>query len=349
MSSLRERARQLPWGLAVTAAIAGAIAYWVGLVIPGPAGQFPYYAPLGAVVAMSSTVMGSVRVSVQSVVSIWLGSAIALVVGLVEAPIEVTVAAVIGLGMLATAWQWLGASGTWVPTAALFVLIIGAEDPMAFVSAYGGLTLIGAVIGVVMTALFPQLPLSAAERAIEDVRTAVVVQLRQLAGALGGGNPPTQVEWAERRAQIEPAVHHMRTEREHVREASRGNRRRVHYEERMATQLDQAENLERISFLVEDLAQVLEEDERAENEVVGLGPQLRPQAGRALLALADLVEEGDVRTADTEVVDTARRALEDLADQIRDLRSRATPDEEYFTAGSIVTSIRRCLEIPDPA
>lgn len=338
--------RELPWGLALTAATAGAIAFWVGAIFPGPAGEFPYYAPLGAVVAMSSTVVGSVRVSIQSIISIWLGSAIALVTAVFLTSSPVTVALVIGLGMLAVNLRWLGDMGTWVPTAALFVLIIGAEDPVAFVSAYGGLTLIGAAIGVAMTVLFPQLPLVPAERAMHDVRAAVLVQLQQLARALQGDRPPTETQWADCRAQIAPAVHRMRAERQHVIDASHGNRRRSSHVHRLARQLEQEESLERVCFLVEDLTQLLEEEERAGNDLVGLGPQLRPHAAHALLALADLVHSGDGRTVDSGIKAAADDALGELVDQIRDVRSHDFSDDEFFTAGSIVTNIRRCLETP---
>lgn len=344
----RARVGRLPWGPALTTAAAGAIAFWVGAVFPRPAGEFPYYAPLGAVVAMSSTVMGSVRKSIQSVVSIWLGSAIALAVGAVLSPSPATVALVIGVGTIAGTWGWLDDTGHWVPTAALFVLIIGTEDPVAFVSAFGGLTLIGAAIGVLMTMLFPQLPLAPMERSISDVRAEVLVQLRRLARALHEHGPPTENEWSDHRAQLEPAVQNMRAARQLVLEATRANRRRGPHRFHLERQLEQAAVLERVCVLVEELTQLLEEEERAENDQVGLGPELRPQTARALLALADLVESGDGRTADPGAKADAQDALSALVDQIHDVRVGDSPDDELFTAGSIVTTIRRCLETPRP-
>lgn len=128
MTRVAARVRELPWGLALTAATAGAIVFWVGGIFPGPAEEFPYYAPLGAVVAMSSTVVGSVRVSIQRIISIWLGSAIAGHSGVphVESRDGGTGDR---RGTLAVNLRWLGDMGTWVPTAALFVLIIGPRIP----------------------------------------------------------------------------------------------------------------------------------------------------------------------------------------------------------------------------
>lgn len=345
---LSARVRKLPWGLALRAAGAGAVAFWVGAVFPGPAGEFPYYAPLGAVVAMSSTVMGSVRNAVQSIVSIWLGSAIALAAATVMAPTAWTAALVIGLGTMAVNWRLLGGMGQWVPTAALFVLIIGAKDPVAFVSAYGGLTLIGAAIGVSAIVLFPQLPLGPAEEAIRDVRAEVIAQLRQLAFALQGDGPPTETQWSDHRKQLEPALQRMRDARELVLDASRANRRRAHHQAVLESQVEQARTLERVCVLVESLTLLLEEEERAENDLVGLGPQLRPATARALLALADLVESGDGPTVDPGAKAAARETLAGLVDQIHAVRVGDSSDDELFTAGSIVTNIRRCLETPRP-
>lgn len=345
---LRTRARRLPWGQALTTAVAGAIAFWVGAVFPGPAGEFPYYAPLGAVVAMSTTVLGSVRTSVQSMVSIWLGSAIALAIGAVLSPSPATVALVIAVGTIAGSSGWLDETGYWVPTAALFVLIIGTEDPVAFVSAFGGLTLIGAAIGVVMTMLFPQLPLAPTERAISDVRSEVLVQLRRLAHALQRDTPPTKTQWSDFLAQLEPALQNMRAARQLVLDASRANRRRERHRDRLDRQLEQAASLERVCLLVEELTQLVEEEEREGNDQLGLGPELRPPTARALLALADLVESGDGRTADPEAKADAQVALAALVDQIHDVRVSQSPDDELFTAGGIVTTIRRCIETPRP-
>ena len=64
-------------GLAVKAALAAALAWHVAGLLPlAPAEQYPYYAPLGAVIATSTTLSGSVRGSVQSVAAIALGAAV---------------------------------------------------------------------------------------------------------------------------------------------------------------------------------------------------------------------------------------------------------------------------------
>lgn len=333
--------------LALTAAGSGALAFWVGSVFPGPVGDYPYYAPLGAVVAMSSTLLGSVRTSVQSIASIWLGSLIALVAASFLEPSPLTVAVVVGVGMLVAGWHRLGAMGSWVPTAALFVLIIGTTDPVGFVGAYGGLTLVGASIGLGMTLLFPQLPLPPADRAPDDLRAILVVQLEQLVDAFRQDRPPTGTEWDERRVPIDPALWRMRSALHLVAEAARGNRRRGRHRRRLERQIEEAKIMERVTFLVEDLTQVLGEEERAENDSVGLGRELRPAASRALQALADLLREGDGRTVDPHRQAAAEDSLSGLVEQVARVQA-TSPNDGLFTASSIVTNIRRCLRMPRP-
>ncbi len=60
------------------AAVAAGLAWVLVLPLGGVADAYPYYAPLGAVIAVSSTVAGSLRSSLQAVVSIAIGAAIAV-------------------------------------------------------------------------------------------------------------------------------------------------------------------------------------------------------------------------------------------------------------------------------
>ncbi|WP_160320836.1 hypothetical protein [Arthrobacter alpinus] len=46
--------------------------------MPGTADDYPYYAPLGALVSMSATFMGSVRVGFQTLIGLTLGILLAV-------------------------------------------------------------------------------------------------------------------------------------------------------------------------------------------------------------------------------------------------------------------------------
>lgn len=164
MTRLRRRIRHL-WltqpriALALRAALAAATAWAVAGLLPGLADQYPYYAPFGAVVATTFTLASSVKESVQAVAAIALGGATAWVVDLwigVSSPLSVALVVAAGVGLAGL--PWLGTMGGWVPTAAIFTLIIGHGET-SFSGAYAGLTLLGACIGIVVNAVFPPLPL----------------------------------------------------------------------------------------------------------------------------------------------------------------------------------------------
>ncbi len=78
---------------------------------PGPVLRVPYYAPLGAVVATTSTLARSVRESAQAILAILVGAAIARGVDLVLAPSALSVALVVGLALLCAGWRRFGEMG----------------------------------------------------------------------------------------------------------------------------------------------------------------------------------------------------------------------------------------------
>ena len=56
--AVRTWARHPRYGLAAKAALAASLAWAVVQLVPGPASAYPYYAPLGAVIATSTTLAG---------------------------------------------------------------------------------------------------------------------------------------------------------------------------------------------------------------------------------------------------------------------------------------------------
>jgi hypothetical protein len=109
--------------IAVKAAGVGMIAWALAEHVPGVAAEYPYYAPLGVIVAMQSTVFAGLRSGLQTLIGIivagvtmWLGD-----------PGVGAIAAVLGIGILISGFRLLGDGGTWAPTAAL--LCSSSGDP----------------------------------------------------------------------------------------------------------------------------------------------------------------------------------------------------------------------------
>ena len=166
--------------LALKAALAAGAAWLLVQPFGGVADDYPYYAPLGAVVVMSTTVMTSVRTGLQAIAALGVGAALAVVVVQVPLPQVVGIMVVVGIGTALSNWRRLGAMSVWVPFAALFVLILGGEDPSGFVLGYGGLTAVGAAVGVAVNLALPQQPLGRTLQALASLQEELSHQLRAL-------------------------------------------------------------------------------------------------------------------------------------------------------------------------
>lgn len=136
---------------------------------------------------MSTTVLSSVRTSAEIFLAIALGAVIGIGVEWLGLPSATGVGAVVLIGTLVSQIRWLGASGSWVPIAGLFVLILGHGNEDSFVLGYLGLTTLGAAVGTAVTMVFPPLLLDQTERAQDALRQALGGQLEQLASDLEGG------------------------------------------------------------------------------------------------------------------------------------------------------------------
>ncbi len=345
----RTWARHPRWGLAVKAALAASLAWAVVQLVPDAAGEYPYYAPLGAVIATCTTLAGSARESMQTVGAISLGAGVALGIDALAYPNVATVAVVVALGVLLAGWSVLGGSGSWVATAALFTLIIGNADPFGYVAGYAGLTLLGALIGLGITAVFPPLPMAPAQAQLAQLRDLLAEQLDDLADGLRQETLPDGAQWRGRMRAIDPVLTRMRTAVQLSDEARRGNRRARRHADDAQQLYEHARALESLAFLVADVTELVRENEHAELDFdeIAMGPTLRPATAEALARLADVLRSvaddaiGDDVVGDPVVVAAARAAVEGLAGRIRDERS--AHGQDLFVAGSVVTTLRRCL------
>lgn len=346
MGGLRARvddllARHPSVPLALRAALAALLAWLVVLPFGGLADTYAYYAPLGALVSVSTTVLSSIRTSIQVALSLALGACLAGAVLLVALPRPLAIGLVVGLGTLVASWRRLGTVGGWVPISALFILILGNHDPDGFVVAYLGFTILGAVVGSLVNVAFPPLRIAVALQAADDLRGTLAEQLDALADGLEQDPLPTAADWGGRRYDLEPRA---RRVQELVGDASGGppvNWRVRRDQDRADRVGEHGRALVNLAFLVGELAAHLTDWERAEREAVPLGPELRPQAARALRELAAALRSVDVSTAEPEAVSAAWRELRRLADAVRDLRRRS--GEDMFAAGTLVLGVEQAL------
>lgn len=341
------------WSLAVKGALAATLAWFAGTLAPAPFSEYPYYAPLGAVLATTSTVVRSVRDSVQAVAAVLLGAVIARVVDLVPLPGPLEIAAVVGIALVCVGWRVLGDMGDWAVMSSIFVLILGEGDGLAYIGSYAGLIVVGASIGIGVNLLLPALPLTPSELALARLRDGLAEQVEDLATWLEDEGTLAPDEWEHRRHQLFPTIEGARAAVAQTREASRANLRVRHNgnEYWVASQTRRAGALGTSAEAVDEIVRLLVEWERDGRDDVALGRQLRPTFAATLRAFASALRAAETReaadaaeagTAAQEAADAVRGlddALDTLRDQVRE--TRRSSDQDYFVAGALIVNLAR--------
>jgi len=345
-----------PFQRALRAALAAVLAWLVVQPWNGVADQYPYYAPLGAVIAVTASAVGSVRDSLQTIAAILAGALLAIAT--VPLPMAVGLVVVVGVGSWVSTVHpvagWLGGSGSYLAVSGLFVLVIGGDSPLEYAGAYLGLVTLGAAIGAAVNLAWPPLRLRAESYEFRALRDELADQLDSVAAALVAERPPTSEEWAARTSGVDRLRERTRDVVARATESRKANWRRYRWAVQ-SSQLDrQVQALERLSLLVTDLTDLLADEEHAEKDLVALGPELRPVSGAALHELAGALrslhgsEDDDDHTLDLD--DDARERTEDrLEDLVAAMRTvRDDTGDDLLTAGAVVTAVGRTLSALGP-
>jgi uncharacterized membrane protein YgaE (UPF0421/DUF939 family) len=328
--------------LAAKAALAAALAWLLVLPLGGFADDYPYYAPLGAVIAVTSTLASSLRSALQALAAIAAGATIAATAQFLELPNVAALAAVVGIGVVVGGWPRLGEMSSWVPISALFVLIVGGDDPAYYVAAYLGLTSLGAAAGVVVNGAFPPLPLTSNSLTLRRLRSVLGDQLADLADGLSQPEPPRPEEWEGRRWHLAPHVAEMHRLAQQVAEARRANWRERRWREAADRQRQHALTLGRLAGLVEEIVAIVVDRERGDLTEAALGPTLRPVTARALLAMAEVLRADPQEDEWDEAFAALGTSIEELQDATRD--AWRNDNQDRFTAAAIVVDLERAAQ-----
>lgn len=334
-------------GRPLRAAVAAVLAWLAAQAMGGLATDYPYYAPLGAVIAVSSSVVGTIRETLRTIIAMSLGVGLAVLTAPLPVVWSLLVVVLLGSAVPVVPYlQRLGGSASWTPITGLFVLVIGGQSPWDYAGAYVGLVTLGALIGLAVNTLWPPLPLRAEARAAARVRDELAARLAAMADRLRRDQPPTPGEWSEEVRGLDALVGRMRRVATEAGQARRGNWRARRWRDLADRRYREARALERLAFLVEDLTDLVTDQEHADREHVALGPPLRPYAADVLDALAGVlrtVREGGVDEAAAMRVTAAR---EEMVQAMR--RVRQDTGDDLVTAGGVVTAVERTLAALPP-
>lgn len=323
--------------LAVKGGLAAGTAWFAASLLPGPFHDYAYYASLGAVSVIYPALSDSVKLALRATAAIIIGALLAVAVGWVSWPNALSVAILITIAMAVGNLPVFGEQRQWVITAALFVLVFGGDPPQDYMVVYVSLILLGAVIGLAVNVLlFPSVNLTSLNRAIGRMRHGLVVQLGRMSGILATEGDPDPEDFRSVFVALEKDRNDLHNTLEETRRSSTGNLRSPRWTESRAELTRRAEGLERIAFVVQDVADVLQEFQEPRYRV--LDAPLRTATSRAL---GDLGEQLDDPTEAG--VDKVEESVRELVDQVN--ATTFSDSEGRFLAGLVAVSAQRCLRV----
>jgi len=347
------RAKRLPWKawitdsrllLAAKTSLAVGIAWFVAPFVPGVGAEYPYYAPLGALISMTPTLMSSVRMSLQTLASLAIGMLLAGAVIVFSEPNLVTIALVVGLGTLIAGLRWIKAGGDYVPVAALFVLIIGGPDADSYSLGYLVQMTVGVAVGLLVNlAIFPPLRVTAAVLRLGEFRALLARHLDEMASALVEAWPPEHEEWATRSDILRSTADEVRAAIIDADDSRKGNpRARLHHRD-MTDDYSDLYDLETITFHVRDLTDVIAASIWERQFAADLPEHTREPLSEALRAIGAVLIARNAGDDTADAVAAADAALQTALSRLDD--SRDSSPSSLSTAASAAISARRIVAI----
>ncbi len=241
--------------LAAKPALAVGIAWAVAPYVPGVANEYPYYAPLGALVSMYPTLMGSARTGLQTLLGLAAGIVLATAVILTTGPSWWSIPVIVGIGVILSGSGWFGAGREYVPMAALFVLIIAGQDADTYSLGYLVQMAVGVVTGLLINVLIaPQLSSGAAGARISAFQREVAQRLREGGDAVESESPPAHADWIRASEDLAGTARAVRADLAEADESRKGNPRALVNKRDVRIDHARLEAMDQIVFHVRDVS-----------------------------------------------------------------------------------------------
>lgn len=334
---------------AAKTALAAGLAWYLAPFMPGPAASYPYYAPLGALVSMHPTVAASAKHGLQSLLGLGLGIAMAFAVTTVAAPTALSVALVVGLGVLIGGIPRLGSASEWVPMAALFVLVLGDSNAQGFSFAYVLQMAMGVAVGFAVNWLvFPPLHLEGIDPALAGHQRALSQQLKDMARAMEESWPPNHEAWASRSGELSTTATAVRTAVHEAELSAKANPRSRRRAARLPGDLAGLRTVERLTFHVQDITDVLASVIWEEDAGTVIPDGMLANLSQALESVANVIDQW--RSGDAEELKSRLTAAKDRVSALGDaVREAAAGQASVNAAASVAMSLRRIITVVSTA
>ncbi|TFD29860.1 FUSC family protein [Cryobacterium cryoconiti] len=328
---------------ALKAAVAVAIAWTIAPLLPGVADDYPYYAPLGALVSMYPTLMSSVRNALQTLGGLTVGILLAGLVIILSEPNVFTISLAVGVGAVIAATGWFGANREYIPVTALFVLIVGGPNADGYSIGYLVQMTLGILVGLAVNLVFfPPLALEAVGHQLTRFRCTLADHLSEVAEALADSWPPEQDGWASRSQDLVAVGRAVRAAVSHADDSRKGNPRARTNQRNLRSDYDDLAALENVTFHVRDLTEVLAGAVWGLPIQLELRPEMRPALSRTLQTLAALLKDWDPDDGEQTAFAEADAALKDLMAELDERRGSA-PATSLGVASTVAMDVTRIL------
>lgn len=300
--------------------LAVGLAWLIAPHMPGVTDEYPYYAPLGALLSMYPTLMGSAKSSFQTLLGLAAGIGLATVVVLTVGPTWWTIPLVVGVGVLVSGTGWFGAGREYIPMAAMFVLIIGGQNADDYSLGYLTQTAVGIVIGLVVNVLIAPAPLTGAAAArLGAFREQLARHLDDIGSAVSESWPPEHEQWADDAASLADTAGELRAALAEADESRRGNPRAKGHRSRMQQSHEELAALDRIAHLIRDISDEIADTIWDRPAGLPLDPALPGPLSEACHAVAEVIARGGASSAeDHRVRGEAARATRLLLETVND-------------------------------
>jgi len=300
--------------------LAVGLAWLIAPHMPGVTDEYPYYAPLGALLSMYPTLMGSAKSSFQTLLGLAAGIGLATVVVLTVGPTWWTIPLVVGVGVLVSGTGWFGAGREYIPMAAMFVLIIGGQNADDYSLGYLTQTAVGIVIGLVVNVLIAPAPLTGVAAArLGAFREQLARHLDDIGSAVSESWPPEHEQWADDAASLADTAGELRAALAEADESRRGNPRAKGHRSRMQQSHEELAALDRIAHLIRDISDEIADTIWDRPAGLPLDPALPGPLSEACHAVAEVIARGGASSAeDHRVRGEAARATRLLLETVND-------------------------------
>ncbi len=306
--------------LAAKSAVAADLAWLLAPFMPGVTDDYPYYAPLGALVCMYPTVMGSARTALRSLLGLATGIAIAAVAVQFDVPVVWRLPVIIGVSVLVGGLRVFGAGRDWIAMTALFVLVVGGGQAEEYSLGYLSQMALGVAVGLAVNFLvLPPIFVDDAAQESDAFRLRLASHLEELAGVVRGEQSSSGPSWESRGDDLARSLGQLRDSVAASDFSRRGNLRAVRYRERIAAQSSHLRSLERVTFFVRDVTETLAGTSRDEAVPATLEQPVREPVETVLEHLGAALRAWRTPQDEGGALDDARDALEVLRERSAEL------------------------------